>query len=1030
MNAPTTAEQHSETIARMLRLGCQLIRLAPGVKTPKGGESWKLNPTITSLDEALAWVAAGGGLGVDLARSGMICLDAEDKAATHAVVDAGLMPTVITAKGQVNGHEKQWGTHAWFQVPDGVDPFTIPSGSPKRMGLELPKGGKIDVLSGVKYAVAPPTQLDVTGTRYDGTQGGLLDLTLPESSIPVAPAWLFDPTLPAPPSLAPLSGCLEPEDPREAYDRMAASADSIELTDAVDSVSWSEWLAGDLRLSPTSEVDTCGCPIYHWHRSDNAKSLTLHEGCEKGCGAHVWSATMMTDLGLHGEHVSRLDLACALREESYGTVAASVGIPLRSHLAAVTAEDLEEFADDLDADADRGETEVSAPGPSGANLRLTVGEAGLRERAAKFRAGAASLSREAELWTPLRTDPAGSYRELPVAGWTPTLGALALAPEPVADVDAAVQVIEGLPTIDPLLPAYAARAAEEASAAVPDINPGNRFAAGLLPTDLRSLAAAVAGPRACPTPVDIELSHGAIAEAIGAAVGGTKLRFTTDLEVWYGWDGVRWEENRAAPRVAVQGLLNRRGQSSDPVHRQRKIRTYLHRKLTKAQISRFAKVDGWSVNEDGMLEGPNGIVIETIAVEVPTQAEATQTQNAVITQLGVQDGVATRTGELDARPDVVATPGGYLVLGPDGVTVTPPDPDLLVTKLIGAIYDAAAECPMWDKALADALPDPEVRAFLQRVVGQALIGRQDVHLLLLLRGTGGNGKGLVLDVLEALFGSYGVKLATSVYTLAGAANHATDRMPLRGARFAVVDEIPAKQLNLDLIKADTGGGTATARGIAKDPVSWSRSHTLAMSTNNALQWPPSAVRAMERRLQEIRFEQEFGAEDGPALVEGLAADIVAAELSGVLNWAVEGYLDYLRRGKKLDPPAVVQQWSRETITASSSWSSFCDEMFEVTGSDADTLLASEVWQVWEHFRAADTDQRHASPGSVRALPGMVVDQLKRVKSIPSKGRQRATLVGLRWSEAGMQLLGESRQGAVPAIGIAAEGITVPRTGSV
>lgn len=114
MNAAVTTVE-TDTIARMLRLGCQLIRLAPGVKTPKGGESWKLNPTITTVGEALDWVAAGGGLGVDSARSGMICLDAEDKAATTAVVDAGLAPDVITAKGQVDGNPKQWGSHAWFR---------------------------------------------------------------------------------------------------------------------------------------------------------------------------------------------------------------------------------------------------------------------------------------------------------------------------------------------------------------------------------------------------------------------------------------------------------------------------------------------------------------------------------------------------------------------------------------------------------------------------------------------------------------------------------------------------------------------------------------------------------------------------------------------------------------------------------------------------------------------------------------------------------------------------------------------------
>lgn len=324
-------------IERMTALGAQLMPLKRGIKKPSG-TGWTVAAALT-VDQAVQHVADGGNLGVNLGNSKMIAFDCEDQLATDAVVAAGFQLTVIPAKAQYEGilkpgledpdsgkqNRKLGGSHVWLRVPDGIDPTGL--SSEQSMQLKLPNGGTVDVLAGPRYVVAPPSALDLAYDRqYLPSAAGPLDLSTGQEppNIGVAPMWLFDLTVPCPPELASLHGCLIPL----VRQRVEQNARSIELSNQIDEVPWGEWLAGDPRLTLTGEIDGCGCEIAHYRGASHSKSATLHDGCENGNGCHVWSGTMLAELGLPGEHVSRLDLAVALRGESRRDAAATHGISL------------------------------------------------------------------------------------------------------------------------------------------------------------------------------------------------------------------------------------------------------------------------------------------------------------------------------------------------------------------------------------------------------------------------------------------------------------------------------------------------------------------------------------------------------------------------------------------------------------------------------------------------------------------------------------------------------------------------------
>lgn len=406
-------------LERIVALGCHLMPLKSGIKIPSRDE-WQLAPAMT-LDEAVAHVDAGGNLGIHLGFSGLIALDAENELATRDVMAAGLQLTVAPAKSRVAGNPKHHGSHTWLRVPEGIDPTTLTSHG---MQVTLPGGGLIDVLAGGKQAVVPPSRLDdAPGWAYSAYAGSPLDLAVPleEAEIATAPLWLFDATLPCPPQLAPLRGALAP---RVRRDLAELDARSIELTAAIDQVPWVEWIAADPRLSPTGQVDGCGCEVWHWAGADHDKSATLHEDCAQGSGAHIWSGTMQSQLGL-GEHVSRLNLACALRGESRSRVAASVGIRLggEQELDVIDADNLDEKAEEAEA---AGQDTLAASYREAAEVMRS------RQHAVAPKDGAVLICADSVVGAPLPAVEAPATAAESPAGTPETEPAAAPAPEAAA----------------------------------------------------------------------------------------------------------------------------------------------------------------------------------------------------------------------------------------------------------------------------------------------------------------------------------------------------------------------------------------------------------------------------------------------------------------------------------------------------------------------------------------------------------------------------------------------------------------------
>jgi putative DNA primase/helicase len=193
--------------------------------------------------------------------------------------------------------------------------------------------------------------------------------------------------------------------------------------------------------------------------------------------------------------------------------------------------------------------------------------------------------------------------------------------------------------------------------------------------------------------------------------------------------------------------------------------------------------------------------------------------------------------------------------------------------------------------------------------GYSAIGDVREHLLLILYGSGANGKSTFIETIRAALGDYAHRTRTEILMAKAAGNGATPELAnLKGKRFVTASESEdGQRLAESLIKDLTGGDTITARHLYKEPFEFRPTHTLWLSTNHR-----PVIRGTDegiwRRIRLVPFTVRIPDEQqDKRLPERLRED----ELSGVLAWMVRGALMWQQSSVGLDVPDEVRKATQQ-----------------------------------------------------------------------------------------------------------------------
>lgn len=277
------------------------------------------------------------------------------------------------------------------------------------------------------------------------------------------------------------------------------------------------------------------------------------------------------------------------------------------------------------------------------------------------------------------------------------------------------------------------------------------------------------------------------------------------------------------------------------------------------------------------------------------RCEATGRLQAMLTQ--AQALVPVLPEELDRDPWLYNTESGTTDLRTGRLSLHRREDNL--TRLAAVTYDPDAACPRWEAFLEQVLPDPEVRAFVQRAIGYSLTGSVREQCLFFLYGTGANGKSTFLHTLLAVLGEYGKQVRPEIFMLSRNDQHPTEIADLAGMRFIVTTELEeGRRVAEMMVKQLTGGDRLTARRMREDFWEFEPTHKLWLAGNHkpVIRGTDNAI---WRRIHLIPFTVTIPAQEQNKELP----DLLRTELPGILQWAVNGCLAWQRDGLGI-PKAV------------------------------------------------------------------------------------------------------------------------------
>lgn len=371
---------------------------------------------------------------------------------------------------------------------------------------------------------------------------------------------------------------------------------------------------------------------------------------------------------------------------------------------------------------------------------------------------------------------------------------------------------------------------------------------------------------------------------------------------WVIWDGLSWQRDQMA------SIMELAKQAARDIYQEGEG---LDDDAARVAVAKHAKASQQAPRLKAMLE------LAQSQPELATQAALLDTHDML---LGVANGVVNlNTGKLQAAQCAD-----------------------LMTQHSPVTFDAAARCPQFLDFIQQVTGgDKTLAVYLQRVVGYSLTGRTGEQCLFFLYGNGANGKSTFLNVVKDLLGSDFAKQTPSETLMAKRSSATNDIARLRGVRVVIANEIEDGSLLAEsLVKQMTGGEALTARFHYAEFFELTPKFKLFIAGNHK-----PMIRGRDngiwRRIRLIPFEVTIP----PQQRDKNLQEKLRAELPGILNWAINGCLDWQKSGLS-EPKLVTEAVSsyREEMDVIGHWvGERCTVAAKLESKAGDAYQSYKLW---------------------------------------------------------------------------------------
>ncbi len=303
--------------------------------------------------------------------------------------------------------------------------------------------------------------------------------------------------------------------------------------------------------------------------------------------------------------------------------------------------------------------------------------------------------------------------------------------------------------------------------------------------------------------------------------------------------------------------------------------------------------------------------------------------------------------ELDTNDYLLNVQNGTLDLSEDAQRFMKHSPDMLLSKICNVEYDPAADCKEWKKFLMEVMQDDKEKVkYLQKIAGLSLTGNTEQETCFILYGKSTrNGKSTFCETLIYMLGDYALTMkpeSLAVKQNLDSRQASGDIARLAGCRFCNASEPPKRMLfDTALLKSLLGRDSITARHLHQREFSFIPKFKLVINTNFLPTITDDTVFS-SGRINVISFDRHFAPDEQDKKLKKKLKD--KQELSGILNWCIEGLRLYRQEG--LEAPQAVQKATETYRSDSDKIGNFINECLIKTGRNSKAKDIYDVYAKW------------------------------------------------------------------------------------
>lgn len=292
-----------------------------------------------------------------------------------------------------------------------------------------------------------------------------------------------------------------------------------------------------------------------------------------------------------------------------------------------------------------------------------------------------------------------------------------------------------------------------------------------------------------------------------------------------------------------------------------------------------------------------------------------------------------------------------------------------------------AKCPGWEKFINQVFAENEnpehMVSFKQELFGYSLSGRINASKIFCHFGDGSNGKSKALEALMLLCGEYATTLsATDLVSKRNQTTKDPERLgsKIEGKRCAIVDDISTNTVWDEGVLKGFTAKQLPARRLYGEPTRFFNRCTAHVGLNKAPS-PESSNNGLFRRMCIIPYNRTF---EPCAAMDEKIDEMIRRELSGILNWAIEGYQRLRKRGG-FDYPKEITAAVEEYRDINSPLEKLIQELYRtpINGEYKKT----ELIKVQDVLNRVNDDLRNQNREPINAIElGRLISRVFKVKS--------------------------------------------------